>query len=103
MSQLALFLLHVIMFCCFPRRGRSALHDELHALHSDIDRMLRINSDLTTYSEEISRMYTETIAKNIRLRSVVLAQKDDIDALKRIITRPMMDKCTQTTSGDVLN
>jgi len=64
------------MFCCFPMKGHSAL---LQALRLEIDEVLHIN-------QEISMCYTEAVHENVRLRSVVSAQRDDIRALEQIIS-----------------
>ena len=71
----------IVMFCCFPRKGHSALQ----ALQREIDEVIQVNRDVSIYSEEISRCYTEVVLENVRLRSVVSAQRDDIKALEQII------------------
>jgi len=57
-------------------KGHSAL---LQALRLEIDEVLHIN-------QEISMCYTEAVHENVRLRSVVSAQRDDIRALEQIIS-----------------
>jgi hypothetical protein len=54
-------------------------HSALQALQLEIDEVLQIN-------QEISTCYTEVVHENVRLRSVVSAQRDDIRALEQIIS-----------------
>jgi hypothetical protein len=64
-------------------KGHSAL---LQDLQCEIDEVMQINRDASMYTEEISTCYAETVHENVRLRSVVSAQRDDIRALEQIIS-----------------
>ena len=82
------------MFCCFPTKG----HIALQALQLEIDEVLQIN-------QEISMCYTEAVHENVRLRSVVSAQRDDIRALEQIVARQnrcaALSDCSSTMPGPV--
>jgi hypothetical protein len=90
------------MFCCFPMKGHSAL---LQDLQREIDEVMQINRDASIYTEEISMCYTEAVHENVRLRSVVSAQRDDIRALEQIVARQnrcaALSDCSSTMPGPV--